>query len=210
MAMDMAACQKSVSLFAEAAAQETVDVEERRRLESIPVSFEGLITVADFCPYLQMSHDNNNNNNTGSNTGVMVNDNERRQRRKAIAKLCRTNPIWILLPMNPLGKLYDEDAMEGDPPRGTTALHVAVRSRNVTLVQLLMKYCRKAAEISDGDGCLPLHYAVRPPDEFGVLRRALTNMGSPANENNWTDPMGAMSFGLNLQYRAKSYFKAIQ
>jgi len=75
-------------------------------------------------------------------------------------------------------------------------------------VKLLMKYCKKAAEISDGEGCLPLHYAVRPSDEVAVMKRALTVAGSISNENGATDPMGSVCFGANLHYRAKSYFKA--
>jgi len=112
----MAAAHKAVSLFGDEAAREAVEAEERRRLQSGGLAaVEEPLTKVEFCPYWKMR--------TFGDPAVGVTEEERRERRKAIAKMCRTYPVWIVSPMNPLGKLCDEDAMgaaQGDdsPSRG--------------------------------------------------------------------------------------------
>jgi hypothetical protein len=209
VAVDLAAASKAVSLFGDAPTQEMVDNEERKRLQGTRLlSYDNPLTADDFCPYLQMKEMNNVERGA-------VTDDERRARRKAITKLCRANPLWILLPMNPRTTTEDEDALEGDPPRGTNALHVAVRSRNATLTNLLIKYCKRATEICDGDGCTPLHYAVRPPDELAVYRKAILSQRRSLQTIgvDGLGPMdagaGGISSGSTLTYYGKIVFKSI-
>eukprot|EP01082_Thalassiosira_pseudonana_P002990 g3330.t1 g3330 contig12:1855108-1860390(-) len=209
VAVDLAAASKAVSLFGDAPTQEMVDNEERKRLQGTRLlSYDNPLTADDFCPYLQMKEMNNLERGA-------VTDDERRARRKAITKLCRANPLWILLPMNPRTTTEDEDALEGDPPRGTNALHVAVRSRNATLTNLLIKYCKRATEICDGDGCTPLHYAVRPPDELAVYRKAILSQRRSLQTIgvDGLGPMdagaGGISSGSTLTYYGKIVFKSI-
>ena len=138
-------------------------------------------------------------------------------RRKAIAKLCRANPLWFLLPMIPRGNRgktsNESDAtFEDDLPREMTPLHVAIRSRNMTLTLLLIKFCLKAAEIADVDGCIPLHYAVRPADEMTVLRRAVLTYQRSLSGGADNAPLEAgpnkVHSGVNLYYHGKVLFKA--
>lgn len=170
-AIDIASSRSSCSLFSDCAARELVDAEERRRLHSGGLSaFDDPLTVKDFCPYAAMAKYGGE-----GYAPHIVDEARRRARRKAIAKLCRANPLWVLLPMLPRGrKRYEDDpSFDDELPRGTTPLHIAVRSRSVALTRLLVKHCPKAGEIADVDGCVPLHYAVRPMDETTVLRRAV-------------------------------------
>ena len=211
VAIDVAEGHKSCTLFSDIVSRELLDAEERKRLQSSGMmSFDTPLTAHDFSPYASMRKYGESDDNY-----TIVTDEERRLRRKVIAKLCRANPLWIIMPMIPRGRSkYDEEQtnFDDDLPRGTTPLHVAVRSRNVTLTKLLIKYCPKSAEIADLDGCIALHYAVRPSDGAPVLRRAVLTYQRSLNGGADNAPLEAgpneVHSGANLYYHGKLVFKA--
>jgi ankyrin repeat protein len=152
---------------------------------------------ADFCPYK-----------------FDESDQDASFRRRAIAQLCRICPGWISAPL--VGHCKDNE----DIANRTTALHLAVRMRNPSLVKLFLKYCPEASKVQDDLGYLPLHYAVRPVDEVVVYSKAVLAHSSRTNVSNNSligpadlpniqnmdvggGTAGGVSFGMRMVHRGK-------
>jgi len=160
------------------------------------------LNTSDFCPYLHFEESID----------------EARCRRMVIAKLCKLNPAWISAPL--VGTVPKDDDFDNPTNNGTTALHLAVRMRNPSLIRLLLKYCPEAAKVQDDLGYLPLHYAVCPIDSLAVYNKAIMmhNSRTNINNNSLIGPMdienapnldagggtaGGVSYGMRMVNRAK-------
>ena len=191
-AIIMASKHKSTSIFSDVAPKEMV---------STSTNVMNLNT-SDFCPYLHFEESID----------------EARCRRMVIAKLCKLNPAWISAPL--VGTVPKDDGFDNPTNNGTTALHLAVRMRNPSLIRLLLKYCPEAAKVQDDLGYLPLHYAVCPIDSLAVYNKAIMmhNSRTNINNNSLIGPMdienapnldagggtaGGVSYGMRMVNRAK-------
>jgi ankyrin repeat protein len=124
-------------------------------------------------------------------------------RRICIGKLCRLDPSWI-----------------SQKVCRTTVLHLAVRMRNPSLIDLLLRYNPNAAREVDDLGYVALHYAVYPPDESMLYQKAMSmqnartniannslispsDMPNAANMDVGGGTAGGVSFGVRTVERAR-------